>query len=183
MKRFTRMLALITLITLGGAQAADDTLTTSENDSSRLTITGLVQANTCTLSSGSKEQIITLSNITDSEIKGKGIAGGEKDVKIFLSDCGADATAVVVRPWGEADKNDSSAFKNTVMESEGGATGVGLYFYPKDGTSKFSPDGTVSQTSKLKSLADNILIYRAAYAGTGDNVVAGKFSTIVNMNF
>ena len=176
------MLALITLITLGGAQAADDTLTTSGSDSSRLTITGLVQANTCTLSSGSKEQIITLSNITDREIKEKGIAGGQ-DVMIVLSDCGADATAVVVRPWGEADKNDSSAFKNTVMESEGGATGVGLYFYPKDGTSKFSPDGTVSQTSKLNSLADNILIYRAAYAGTGANVVAGKFSTIVNMNF
>lgn len=170
--------ALISVIPLffpGLALAASDTTS--------ITFNGTVLANTCTLSSGSKEQFINLYNIADRDIKGKGTTGGEKEVNMVLRDCGAAASAVIVRAWGDGDDNDTSAFKNAVPASEGGSEGVGLYFYQTDGKTKFIPDGSVTQTSKLTSSADNTLIYKATYAGTKDTVAAGKFNTVVNINF
>lgn len=127
------------------------------SESTVITFNGTVLANTCTLSTGSREQIMVLGSIADRDIKGKGTTGGEND--------------------------DSLAFRNSLPESEGGAAGVGLYFYQTDGKTQFSPDGSVTQISPLTPAADNILIDKAAYAGTKDSVVAGKFSTVINMNF
>lgn len=168
-------ISLIFLVCTGMVQAA--------SDGTSITLNGNILANTCTLSSGSKDQLIVLSNIADRDIRGKGNTGGEKEVNMVLRDCGVAATAVLVRAWGGADDDDTSAFKNAIMESEGGATGVGLYFYQTDGKSKFKPDGSITQTSNLTPSADNTLIYKAAYVGTNDSVTAGKFSTTVNINF
>ncbi|BDB31197.1 TPA: type 1 fimbrial protein [Salmonella enterica] len=153
------------------------------SDSTFITFNGTVLANTCTLSTGSRDQIMVLGSIADRDIKGKGTTGGEKEVNMVLRDCGASATAVVVSVQGEADNDDALAFRNALPESEGGAAGVGLYFYQTDGKTQFSPDGSVTQISALTPSADNTLIYKAAYAGTKDSVVAGKFSTVVNVNF
>jgi len=162
----------VLLVCPGLAQAA--------SDGTAIIINGKVLANTCTLSSGSKEQVITLSDIADRDIKGKGTTGGEKEVRMELRDCGAAATAVVVAAWGDADNDDTSAFRNAKGES---ARGVGLYFYQTDGKTKFNPDGRVTERSTLTPSANNTLIYKAAYVGTGDKVVAGEFSTVVNMSF
>ncbi|SFT38273.1 major type 1 subunit fimbrin (pilin) [Kosakonia arachidis] len=157
-------------------------LALAASDSSSITFNGKVLANTCTLSSGSKEQVITLSDIADRDIKGKGTTGGETEVNMVLRDCGAAATAVMVTAWGEADNDDTSAFRNAKAEGEG-ATGVGLYFYQTDGRTKFKPDGLIKERSTLTPSANNTLIYKAAYVGTKDAVVAGEFSTVVNMSF
>lgn len=135
----------VLLVCSGLAQAA--------SDGTSIIVNGKVLANTCTLSSGSKEQVITLSDIADRDIKGKGTTGGEKEVNMVLRDCGA------------------------------AATGVGLYFYQTDGKTKFTPDGLIRERSTLTPSANNTLIYKAAYAGTGDTVVAGEFSAVVNMSF
>lgn len=164
----------VLLVCSGLAQAA--------SDGTALIINGKVLANTCTLSSGSKEQVITLSDIADRDIRGKGTTGGEKEVNMVLRDCGAAATAVVVTAWGEADSDDTSAFRNAKTEATG-ATGVGLYFYQTDGKTKFNPDGLGTERSTLTPSANNTLIYKAAYVGTSDAVVAGEFSTVVNMSF
>ncbi|KOY60671.1 hypothetical protein AM629_18040 [Photorhabdus heterorhabditis] len=168
----SKYFSAVLLVCSGLAQAA--------SDGTSLIVNGKVLANTCTLSSGSKEQLITLSDIADRDIKGKGTTGGEKEVNMVLRDCGAAATEMKVTAWGDADSDDTSAFRNAEGE---GATGVGLYFYQTDGKTKFNPDGLVTEKSTLTPSANNTLIYKAAYVGTGDAVVAGKFSTVVNMSF
>lgn len=175
MKKLTRATALMVLMTAGTAQAASDMAV--------ITITGRVLANTCTIDSGSASQTVTLPDIADRDISGKGTTGGAKDVVIVLKDCGAAASGVEVRASGNPDTKDTTAFTNAVAQADGGATGVGVYFFQTDGTTKFLPDGTVTQTSALTPSVDNILTYKASYVGTSDAVTAGTFSTVVNMTF
>lgn len=175
MKRLTRATALMALMAAGAAQAASDTAT--------ITITGKVLANTCTIDSGSAVQTITLDDISDRDIRGKGTTGGKKDVVIKLTNCGASATGVEVSASGTPDDDDTSAFANVKTQADGGATGVGVYFYQTGGTTKFVPAGTAKQTSPLTPSVDNSLTYKAAFVGTKDTVTAGEFSTVVNMTF
>lgn len=165
---------LLLMMGMGNAQAASDTAT--------ITITGRVVANTCTISSGSKEQAIQLQSIADRDIQDKGATGGDNDVNIVLRDCGSAASKVKVSAWGNADADDITAFANAISSSDGGAEGVGLYFY-QTGGEKFLPDGSVTESSDLIPSADNTLIYKAAYVGTKGTVAAGSFRTVVNMGF
>jgi major type 1 subunit fimbrin (pilin) len=175
MKKLTQVTALMVLLTAGAAQAASDTAV--------VTVTGRVLANTCTIDSGSATQTVTLPDISDRDIRGKGTTGGAKDVVIVLRNCGASASGVVVRATGNPDADDSTAFTNAVAQAGGGATGVGVYFFQTDGTTKFLPGGSVTQTSALTPSVDNTLTYKASYVGTKDVVTAGTFSTVVNMTF
>lgn len=174
MKKLTQATALMVLMTAGAAQAASDTAI--------ITITGRVLANTCTIDSNSATQTVTLDDIADRDIRGKGKTGGTKDVVIKLNGCGDSASGVVVTASGNPDSEDPSAFANAVSEANEGATGVGVYFFQTDGTTKFLPSGTVTQTSPLEAV-DNTLTYKASFVGTKDSVTAGAFSTVVNMTF
>ncbi|KOY60670.1 hypothetical protein AM629_18035 [Photorhabdus heterorhabditis] len=173
MKSVTRA-TLMFMMATGAVQAASDTAT--------ITVTGKVLTNTCTIDSSSAEQNITLDDISDRDIS-KGTAGGTKEVVIVLKNCEAGASSVVVSASGATDADDASAFANVKAQAEGGATGVGVYFYQTNGTTKFVPSGTVTQTSKLTPSQDNTLTYKASYVGTKDTVTAGAFSTVVNMTF
>lgn len=175
MKKLTQATTLMLLLTAGAAQAASDTAV--------VTITGRVLANTCTIDSGSATQTVTLPDIADRDIRGKGTTGGATDVVIVLKNCGASASGVVVSASGNPDTDDTTAFTNAVAQDDGGATGVGVYFFQTDGTTKFLPGGTVTQTSTLTPSVDNTLTYKASYVGTSDAVTAGTFSTVVNMTF
>ncbi|MFP2423372.1 fimbrial protein [Pseudescherichia vulneris] len=154
--------------------------TYAASDSATITISGRVLANTCTIDSATATQKIDLPNISDRDIKGVGKTGGEKEISIVLKDCGAAASSVVVTASGTAVTDYSTAFANTASD---GAKGVGLFFYQTDGVKKFKPDGSVQETSPLRSSEDNTLTYKAAYVGTEDTVTAGYFSTVVNMKF
>ncbi|SFT38252.1 major type 1 subunit fimbrin (pilin) [Kosakonia arachidis] len=175
MNRLTRATALMALMAAGATQAASDTAT--------ITITGTVLSNTCTIDSSSAVQNITLGAISDRDIKGKGTTGGKKDVVIKLTNCGAGTSGVVVRASGTPDADDALAFANARVQESGGATGVGVYFFQTDGTTKFVPAGTITQTSSLIPSVDNTLTYKASFVGTKDAVTAGDFSTVVNMTF
>lgn len=175
MKKLTQVTTLMTFMAAGAAHAASDTAT--------ITITGRVLANTCTIDSGSATQTIQLDDISDRDIRGKGTTGGKKDVVIKLTNCGAGASGVVVSASGSEDTDDASAFANVKAQADGGATGVGVYFFQTDGTTKFVPAGTAKQTSELTPSVDNTLTYKASYVGTKDAVTAGDFSTVVNMTF
>lgn len=175
MQRLTRAATLMALMAAGAAQAASDTAT--------ITITGKVLANTCTIDSGSATQTIPLDDISDRDIRGKGTTGGPKDVVIKLTNCGAGASDVEVSASGTPDDDDTSAFANVKTQADGGATGVGVYFFQTDGTTKFVPAGTAKQISPLTPSVDNSLTYKAAFVGTKDTVTAGEFSTVVNMTF
>jgi len=153
------------------------------SDTATLTITGTVLANTCTLDSGSVKQSIKLDDIADRDIKGRGVTGGTKNIAITLTNCGSAATRVLVTASGTPDDDNSAAFANTLSKASNGATGVALYFFQTDGTTKFDPAGAVTQISTLKPLVDNILTYSASYVSTKDVVTAGAFSTVVNMTF
>lgn len=175
MKRLTLVTTLMAFMAAGAAQAASDT--------ANITITGKVLANTCTIDSSSATQNIPLDDISDRDIRGKGTTGGKKDVVIKLTNCGAGASGVVVSASGKADDGDATAFANARAQADGGATGVAVYFFQTDGTTKFVPAGTVTQTSPLTPSVDNTLTYKAAFVGTKDVVTAGDFSTVVNMTF
>lgn len=84
---------------------------------------------------------------------------------------------------GTPDAEDTSAFANAKTQADGGATGVGVYFYQTDGTTKFVPAGTAKQTIPLTPSVDNTLTYKAAFVGTKDTVAAGGFNTVVDMAF
>ncbi|MFP7609909.1 fimbrial protein [Serratia quinivorans] len=159
----------------GGTFAASDTAT--------ITITGRVLANTCTIDSGSAKQNVTLSDIADRDIKGAGKTGGEKQISIVLKECGPVANYVTVTASGNPDGADTTAFANSIAQEDAGATGVALYFYQTDGSTKFKPDGSVTEKSTLTPSQDNTLAYKVAYVGTKDVVTAGSFSTVVNMKF
>ena len=155
--------------------------TYAASDSATIIIIGRVLANTCTIDTASAEQNITLDDIADRDIKGKGTTGGEKAVSIILRDCGASASSVVVTASGVGqDIDDTTAFVNSAVN---GAEGVGLYFWQTDGTTRFLPDGSVKETSVLIPSVDNTLTYKAAYVGTKDTIKAGAFSTVVYMTF
>lgn len=83
---------LLIAVGMGNAYAATDTAI--------ITITGKVVANTCTMSSGSATQTVTLNDIADRDIRGKGVTGGDKNISIVLKDCGTAASAVKVSAWG-----------------------------------------------------------------------------------
>jgi len=173
-KRISGILSVTALMLSTAVQAADSAV---------ITINGRVIANTCTIDSNSASQIITLNDVADRDIRGKGKTSGEKEVTINLKDCGAQATAVTVTASGAADADDNTAFRNVITESNGGATGVGLYFYQESSTAKFTPDGAATQSRQLIPNSDNVLTYKAAYTGTKDTVTAGAFSTVINMMF
>lgn len=175
MKKMTQATALMALMAAGAAQAA--------SDSAVINITGKVLANTCTIDSSSAKQSIKLDDISDRDIRGKGTTGGAKDVVIRLTNCGSGASAVEVSASGSPDGEDASAFANTLKQADGGATGVAIYFFQTDGTTKFVPAGTIKQTSRLTPSVNNTLTYKASYVGTKDTVTAGNFSAAVNMTF
>lgn len=163
---------LLTACLSGVVRAASDTAT--------ITITGTVKASTCTIDSDSANKKVTLPDIADRDIQGKGKTGGTKDIDIVLKDCGASVTTVLVTASGNADDENTGAFKNSLTD---GADGVALYFYKTDKTGLFNPQGTETETSTLTPSQDNTLTYQAAYVGTKDKVTAGAFSTVVNMKF
>ncbi|XGI80457.1 fimbrial protein [Enterobacter hormaechei] len=170
-----KKILLMALVAASSAQAA--------SDSARITITGNVLSNTCTIDNGSANQTVVLPDISDRDISGKGKLGGLTNVTIKLNDCGTAASEVEVSASGNQDDEDATAFSNSVSQEDGGATGVGVYFYHTDGATKFLPDGSVTQVSKLTPLSDNTLNYQASYVGINDTVTAGPFSTVVNMTF
>ncbi len=173
-KRISGAVSVTALLLSAAVQASDTAV---------IQITGRVVANTCTLDSSTANQIITLDDVSDRDIRGKGKTSGDKEVTIILKDCGAAASGVTVTASGVADADDITAFRNAITDGNGGATGVGLYFYQADSTAKFTPDGAVKQTKSLIPDSDNVLIYKASYAGTRDSVTAGAFSTVINMKF
>jgi P pilus assembly protein, pilin FimA len=153
------------------------------SDKSEVSVTGRILANTCIIDSASAKQTINLPDIADRDIAGKGTIVGTTDVLIVLNDCGASATGVLVNASGNPDTEDITAFANSISQADGGATGVGVYFFQTDGLTKFLPDGSVTQTSKLTPLMNNTLTYKAAYVGTKNKVTPGILNTIVNMTF
>ena len=149
-------------------------------DSATITINGKVLANTCTIDANSAKQDISLPNVSDRQINGVGKTAGSKDVIIILKNCGASSSKVLIKVYGTTDVNDATAFSNSVAN---GAEGVGLYFYQTDGETKFSPDGSVSESYNITPSSDNSLTFKAIYVGTSDTIKAGDFSTVINMTF
>lgn len=150
-------------------------------DTSAITINGRIVANTCVIDDASAKQTVGLADIADRDIKGK--TGGEKQINIVLKNCGSGIDKVLVTASGSGDSDDPTAFTNAIAKEDGGATGVGLYFYQTDGSTKFKPDGNDTESNKLQPSQDNTLTYKASYVGTKDVVTAGNFSTVVNMRF
>ncbi|EMA4781800.1 fimbrial protein [Providencia rettgeri] len=150
------------------------------SDNAVVTISGKVIANTCTFDASQSELNPILPNISDRDIKGVGVTGGSKPIKIILKDCGSDVTSVEVNASGIADDNDKMAFKN--INTSASAQGVGIYFYQNEtGDDKFDPAGNIKQIYSLNKNQDTHLIFRAAYFGVSDELVAGNVQSVVTL--
>lgn len=150
------------------------------SDNAVINVTGKILANTCTLDAAGSDLSPTLAPISERDLRGKGTVAGQKTINIALKDCGADAGNVEIKAQGDVAEDDEYAFKNAA--ATGATTGVGLYFYQTDGTTRFKADGSVIETvTSLTPSANNTLEFSAAYVSTAEAPSAGDFKTQVNL--
>lgn len=150
-------------------------------DSANITVSGTVRANTCTLDNASPTVILpTVSTRDFGRSSGKVLA--KRQVSLLLKDCGEMAHQVRVTTHGEKDSNNASAFSN-LANNDGGAGGVGLYFYATDGEKLLSPDGTAHEDVALHASSNNVINFYAGYVSTKDIVTPGSFKSVVYVDF
>lgn len=148
------------------------------DDSSGLSLEGTVKDYTCTFVGTS----VKLDTVMRREFAGKGSVLGVKSLNIGLKSCGAEVGKLKITVHGEVTTEDEYAFRNK-STGTGSASGVGLYFYQSDGSSRFRPDGTIIQNvTMLIPSADIILQFRAGYVALLENPVAGSFGAVVNIH-
>ncbi len=149
-------------------------------DSAQIILSGKVIANTCTFDSASSDVNPVLPNISDKDIRGIGMVGGNKSIRIVLKDCGSDVNKVEISASGQSDSENKMAFKN--MSQSIPAKGVGIYRYQNEhGDEKFDPAGQIKQVYSLSKNQDTNLIFKAAYVGLSDSPTAGNIQSIITL--
>lgn len=164
------LIAGASFLPLSGLQAA--------TDSAKISVSGSIVDNTCTLDTATSDLNPVLDTISDRDMQTAGTVKGEKSIKIVLKNCGKDTTGVQVKAAGTADSDNDSAFKNS-----GTAQGIGLYFYKTDGETIFKPGDSENSTFTPDVDGGKTLTYKAAYVSTTDNPSAGDFKSEVDLTF
>ncbi|AHF77003.1 Putative fimbrial subunit [Sodalis praecaptivus] len=163
------------LATTGLAHAAD---------TAQIDITATVEANTCTLESGSKQQGVDLGHVAIDKLK----AGTtpEKAFSLQLTGCSDSASKVIVTSTSEAAAEGSDAFKVTDAASETDAKGVGVKIMGGDDTkTTLVPGGEgVEYNLDLTGGNDIPLDFTAQLVTVGDvnAVSAGAVNGAVTLN-
>lgn len=148
-------------------------------DSTTVTITGTVRANTCTVGDTAKGELAPISVRDFNQLAGTVV--GSATIPVVFSDCGGGTTGVRVTVSGTAVGSDG-AFKNANEGQDGGAKNVGVYFYDTDGTTLIKA-GTDVAAKDQAFTADTTLNYKASYVSTASDVGAGSVLTTITMNF
>ncbi len=169
------LLAVVVLVTaiVGGSHPA------VAGDSTTVTITGTVRANTCTVGDTAKGEL-DLVSVRDFK-QTAGTVVGSANVPVVFSDCGGQTKGVKVTVTGTAVGN-GGAFKNANDGQAGGAKNVGVYFYDTDGTTLIKA-GTDVAAKEQAFDTDTTLNYKASYVSITDGVEAGSVLTTITMNF
>lgn len=152
-------------------------------DHTTVTITGMVNDNTCTLTGAQNGLSFTLSPVSVRDFgAGAGNPVGEIDIPVEFTDCGSGTKGVTVKVTG-ASAGSTAAFKNTLdANGSGGATGVGVNFYDTDGT-QIEAGTDVAAAEQTFGSEGTTLHYKASYTKVADEVKAGSLSTVITLSF
>ncbi|MBJ8986873.1 type 1 fimbrial protein [Citrobacter koseri] len=143
----------------------------ADNPTAIITISGTVVSKTCSFDSTSHSVIldeISVGEFTDNSIK------APRQFPISIS-CGSGVQSVEIIPSGEPDPNDSTAFRNTAS-----AENVGLRLHD-DNNQVLSPQG--SSVTIIPDNGSGSYMFTAGYVATGDDIIEGGFSSMVNLEF
>ena len=148
-------------------------------DSTMVTITGTVRANTCTVGDTAKGELAPVSVRDFNQVAGTVV--GSAAIPVVFSDCGGGTTGVRVTVSGTAAGSDG-AFSNANDGQDGGAKNVGVYFYDTDGTTLIKAGTNVSASDQAFT-TDTTLNYKASYVSLTGDVGAGSVLTTITMSF
>ncbi|MCG3463605.1 type 1 fimbrial protein [Xenorhabdus bovienii] len=131
---------------------------------------GRITKATCTVSTSTVN--VNLPDVGATALAGKGRTGGETPFSIALTGCGiskGESANVQVKFGGVKDSNDSSLLKINAMS--GGAAGVGIGIYEKDGSTLVNM-AALSKGIPVVAPATT-LEFKAKYVATGATVTPG----------
>lgn len=148
-------------------------------DTTTVTITGTVRANTCTVGDEAQAELEPVSVRDFKNVAGTPV--GSANIPVVFTDCSAETTGVKVKVSGTAVGTDG-AFKNEDEGKEGGAKNVGVYLYETDGSTLIKAGNNVDAEAQSFT-TDTTLNYKASYVSTASDVGAGSVLTIITMSF
>lgn len=176
-KHFLLAMAVLMTAVMGGEHTA-----VAATDTTTVTITGTVRANTCTVGKTATGELGEVS-VHDFN-KAAGTIVGSADVPVKFADCGGDVKGVTVKVTGVA-AGDGGAFRNDneANSVEGTAKNVGVYFYDADDAHTQIKAGTDVDAKKQEFTTDTTLHYKASFVSITDSVEAGSLLATITMSF
>ncbi|EFM19343.1 MULTISPECIES: fimbrial protein [unclassified Pantoea] len=169
---------LLTVMVLMAAVTAGNNLAVAA-DTTTVTISGTVRANTCTVGNKANGDLAPIS-VSDFR-QASGTVVGSAVIPVVFTGCGNGTTGVRVTVSGKA-AGSGGAFKNDHDGQTGGAKNVGIYLYDTDGTTLIKAGTDVA--AKQQSFTTNTTLnYKASYVSLTDKVEAGSVLTTITMNF
>ncbi|MGJ0625590.1 fimbrial protein [Xenorhabdus bovienii] len=142
---------------------------------------GRITKATCTVSTSTVN--VNLPEVGATALAGKGTTGGETPFIIALKDCGivGGSANVQVKFGGVKDSIDGNLLK--INSESGGATGVGIGIYEKNGSTLINMGELSKSTPVTKDVTK--LEFKAKYVATGATVTPGtvKASTDFTLDY
>ncbi|CDM89974.1 putative Fimbrial subunit (pilin) [Xenorhabdus bovienii] len=152
----------------------------------KINFNGRITMATCTVDT--RTVIVNLPDVGATTLKGKGTTGGEAPIIINLTDCGilegdGDIANVRVKFDGDNDTTNGDLLKISSVSGGGGAKGVGIGIYEKDGSMPIK----IKEFSKGTPVTMGVttLEFKAKYVATGETVTPGtvKASTDFTLDY
>ncbi|MDC9623470.1 fimbrial protein [Xenorhabdus sp. XENO-7] len=142
---------------------------------------GRITKATCTVNASTGP--VNLPEVGATALAGKGKTGGDTLFSIDLKDCGivGDSANVQVKFGGVKDSIDGNLLK--INSESGGATGVGIGIYEKNGSTLINMGELSKSTPVTKDVTT--LEFKAKYVATGETVTPGtvKASTDFTLDY
>lgn len=136
-----------------------------------VTISGTIQDNTCELAPDSKNKIVNMGEMANTQFRKAGDASIAKSFTIDLQNCGPAANEAEITFSGTTDSKNNDLF--AIEKGIDSATGVALGLYDAEGQ-QLLPDKH-SSSIVLKPNESSVAIeYMARYVAVMDDVTAGK---------
>ncbi|CDH03125.1 fimbrial protein [Xenorhabdus bovienii] len=148
----------------------------------RIDFNGRITKATCTVDASTADPV-NLPEVGATALAGKGKTGGDTLFSINLKDCGivGGSANVQVKFDGVKDRIDGNLLK--INSESGGATGVGIGIYEKNGSTLINMGELSKSTPVTKDVTK--LEFKAKYVATGETVTPGtvKASTDFTLDY
>lgn len=146
-----------------------------EGESSTVNFTGNIVDTSCSLNTGSKNQTVSLGDVSTKAFSGTGTSSQEKPFLIVLDDCNAAGLGTVDVTFNG---NTVSGKADTLSTSDIVTTNVGIQVL-QSGT-PLAMDGSAASTAQALNDNTNELAFTARYIAISDDVQAGQANATAN---